>query len=117
MGDTTVKKVTSQTSPHGEMGQKYLASGKNLAMRLWENEQPSDTKPETAREYEVVGYVIDGKAELHLEGQKVLLEKGDSWVVPAGASHTYNIVEPFTAVEASCPPARIHDRDADPEQH
>lgn len=25
-------------------------------MRLWENEPPSDKKPESVREYEVVGY-------------------------------------------------------------
>jgi mannose-6-phosphate isomerase-like protein (cupin superfamily) len=28
--------------------------------------------------------VIEGKAELHIEGQLVLLEKGDSWVVSKG---------------------------------
>jgi hypothetical protein len=33
----------------------------------------------------------------------VLLEPGDSWVVPNGASHTYQILEPFTAVEATSP--------------
>src|SRR5262245_39077838 len=40
MSDTTVQKVKSQFSPRGEMGQKYLAMGKTLAMRLWEDEQP-----------------------------------------------------------------------------
>lgn len=93
------------------MGQKYLASGKSISMRLWEKEQPAEPKPDQAREYETVGYVIQGKAELHLEGQVVKLEPGDSWVVPKGATHTYKIVEPFTAVEATNPPARIDDRD------
>jgi quercetin dioxygenase-like cupin family protein len=55
--------------------------------------------------------VIEGRAELHLEGQRVLLEPGDCWVVPRGAAHTYNILEPFTAVEATCPPAAAHGRD------
>ena len=36
MVDTTVKKIDSKHSPKGEMGQKYLASGTSLAMRLWE---------------------------------------------------------------------------------
>lgn len=111
MSDTTIIKVSSQTSPKGEMGQKYLAVGKKLSMRLWEDEQPGDPKPEHSRPYETVGYVIQGRAELHLEGQMILLEPGNSWVVPADASHTYKILEPFTAVEATCPPAQIHGRD------
>ncbi|MDQ3323778.1 MAG: cupin domain-containing protein [Acidobacteriota bacterium] len=111
MSDTTVTKVDSSNSPHGELGQKYLASGKSLAMRLWENQEPGSDKPEAKRDYETVGYVMKGRAELHLEGQMVLLEKGDSWVVPNGASHTYKILESFTAVEATHPPAHVHGRD------
>lgn len=111
MSDSTVIKVNSQTSPKGQMGQKYLAMGKNLSMRLWEEEQPNELKPDTQRPYETVGYVIQGRAELHLEGQMVLLEPGTSWVVPEGASHSYKILEPFTAVEATTPPAAVHGRD------
>ncbi|MCU0570635.1 MAG: cupin domain-containing protein [Oculatellaceae cyanobacterium Prado106] len=111
MTDTTVTKIDSHFSPKGAMGQKYLATGIHLAMRLWENEAPGDAKPPTTRDYETVGYVIQGKAELHIEGQMVLLEPGSSWVVPKGASHAYKIVEPFTAVEATAPPARVHGRD------
>ncbi len=112
MGDTTVTKIDSSQSPTGEMGQKYLASGISLAMRLWENQEPdAEAKAPTRRDYETVGYVIKGRAELHLEGQMVLLEKGDSWVVPKNSSHTYKILETFTAVEATHPPAHAHGRD------
>jgi quercetin dioxygenase-like cupin family protein len=111
MGDTTIIKVDSSQSPVGEMGQKYLASGKNVAMRIWENQEPDEPKEAVKRDYETVGYVIKGRAELHTEGQMILLEKGDSWVVPKGASHTYKILESFTAVEATYPPAHIHGRD------
>src|ERR1051325_9435055 len=108
MNDMSVTKVDSKFSPHGEMGQKYLASGVKVSVRLWEDEQPGESKPVSQRDYETVGYVIKGRAELHLEGQLVLLEPGDSWVVPKGAAHTYKILEPFTAVEATCPPALAH---------
>jgi quercetin dioxygenase-like cupin family protein len=108
--DTTVTKVKSSRSPRGAMGQKYLASGVHLSMRLWESE-PAGDKPEAVRDYETLGYVIQGRAELHLEGQLVFLEPGDSWVVPRGASHSYRILEPLTAVEATCPPAQVHGRD------
>jgi quercetin dioxygenase-like cupin family protein len=111
MGDTSVQKVKSEYSPKGKMGQKYLASGVHVSMRLWEAEQPGESKLATARDYETVGYVISGRAELHLEGQMVLLEPGDSWVVPKGTSHSYRILEPFTAVEATSPPSAVHGRD------
>ena len=111
MADSTIKKVSSKTSPQGEMGQVYLASGKGVSMRLWRNELSDETKPEETREYETVGYVIEGVAELHLEGQLVRLEPGDSWLVPKGASHTYKILEAFTAVEATHPPAEVGGRD------
>ena len=114
MGDTTVKKIDSTFSPKGDMGQKYLASGKHVSMRLWEKEPPtgSDQKADSTREYETVGYVISGKATLHCEGQTIKLEPGNSWTVPAQASHHYEILEEFTAVEATSPPAQVHGRDS-----
>ncbi|MHC5727440.1 MAG: cupin domain-containing protein, partial [Nostoc sp.] len=94
MSDTSVTKIDSTNSPKGKLGQKYLASGKNVALRLWEDEQPNEDKEPSSRDYETVGYVINGRAELHIEGQVILLEPGSSWVVPKGASHTYKILEP-----------------------
>lgn len=110
MVDKSVKKVSSDYSPKGEMGQVYLASGKQVSMRLWKVSAGPATAP-TARQYETVGYVIQGRAELQIEGQTVLLETGDSWVVPKGSSHSYTIIEAFTAVEATSPPAQVHGRD------
>ncbi len=111
MADTSVTKIDSSHSPRGTQGQKYLASGTSLAMRLWEGEEPGEAKPTVRREYETVGFVLEGRAELTVEGQTVLLAKGDSWVVPRGAEHTYRILETFSAVEATHPPAHAHGRD------
>lgn len=110
MPDTTVTKIDSTSSPRGAMGQKYLASGVHVAMRLWE-EEPEEGKAASRRDYETVGYVLEGKAELTLEGQTVLLEAGNSWVVPRGAEHRYRVLESFKAVEATSPPAHAHGRD------
>ncbi len=38
--DKSVMKVSAHTAPKGELGQKYLASGIHIGMRLWENERP-----------------------------------------------------------------------------
>ena len=111
MTDTTVKKVMSANSPHGPEGQLYLASGKRVSMRMWKDEQPNDSKAPRKHSYEVVGYAVSGKAELQIEGQTVTLEPGDSWLVPADAEHTYKILETFTAIEATSPPAEVHSRE------
>lgn len=93
------------------MGQKCLASGLAVSMRLLENVQPGQQTEGRSREYETVGYAIQGRAELDIEGQSVLLNAGDSWVVPKGSRHSFVILEPFTAVEATTPPAQVHGRD------
>ncbi len=114
MADTSVTKVDGDFSPHGKHGQKYLASGVSLAMRLWEREEPGDKKPTVRRDYETVGYVIGGRAVLHLEDESVELTIGGSWLVPRGVRHTYEITETFTAVEATSPPAQEGGRDQEP---
>jgi mannose-6-phosphate isomerase-like protein (cupin superfamily) len=99
------KKVSAKQvleGPHGEIG---LAAGERVAMRMWRNEEPAADKPVTRSAYETVGYVISGRAELIVGGETVTLEPGDSYLVPAGAEHTYRILETFTAVEATAPPA------------
>ena len=111
MSDTSVTKVQSGHSPQGNMGQRYLAAGTHLGMRLWEQEPPTGNEPFVKRDYETVGYVIEGRAELEIEGQTIFLERGDSWTVPPGATHRYTILEEFTAVEATSPPAFAHGRD------
>src|SRR4026208_647293 len=111
MPDSTIKKVEARSSPRGEMGQKYLVAGKHVSMRLWIDEPGGKLKAPPTRVYETVGYVISGSAKLDLEGQTLNLKAGDSWLVPAGASHQYTIIEPFTAIEATAPPAEVHGRD------
>ncbi|HZH28606.1 MAG TPA: cupin domain-containing protein [Azospirillaceae bacterium] len=109
--DTTVTKVDSRASPRGPDGLVYLASGRRVSMRMWQDEQPGEGKPAHRHEYEVVGYVLKGVAELEIEGQTVRLEPGNSWVVPPNAEHRYRILETFTAIEATNPPYQVHGRD------
>src|SRR5262245_37140204 len=109
MSDTTVKKVEASSSPRGEMGQRYLVAGKRVSMRIWIEEPGGKLKGPSSRKYETVGYVIAGSAKLEIEGQTINLKT--SWLVPEGAMHQYTIAEPFTALEATAPPAEVHGRD------
>ncbi len=106
--DSTIKKVESDHSPMGDMGQKFLVAGKKVSMRLWEKIPKGEAENPYSHDYETVGYVISGKARLEIEGQQILLNPGDSWLVPPGARHLYHVNEKFTAVEASSPPAEFH---------
>jgi len=111
MTTCTPQKTPKPNAESGDMGQLYLAAGTDVAMRMWDNEAASEGCESPARDYETVGYVISGQAELTIEGQTIVLLPGDSWVVPKGTAHSYKIVSTFTAVEATSPPARLESRD------
>lgn len=98
--------ATSSASATGANGERHLAAGEHIAMRKWENEEPGEPKPVSRREYETIGYVLAGRAELHLGGKVTTLEPGSSWVVPHGAEHTYRILERFSAIEVTHPSYR-----------
>ena len=80
-------------------------------MRLWMEKPGGSQKAPTKRDYETVGYAIAGCAKL--AGRTGASPKpGHAWLVPVGATHQYTIIEPFTAVQATSPPAEVHGRDA-----
>ena len=106
MQTESMKKINAKDAKKGAQGQKALSAGKNLSLRIWENESPSAKVETSVRDYEVVGYVISGKAELQIEGHNLPLHPGDSWTVPQGVKHAYKILEAFTAVEAISPAAK-----------
>ncbi len=110
MADHTIKKIDSSSSPTGEMGQTYLVSGTAVAMRRWQEPAGTEGDPHT-RPYETVGYVIEGKVEVHVGDDVVTCSAGDSYLVADGAERYYKILEDLTAVEATSPPARVNDRD------
>lgn len=98
--------TTKSDASRGDDGQLYLAKGDRVALRMWDAEAPTDGKEPHTSDYETLGYAISGRAVLHMGGKRHALEPGTSWVVPEGATHHYEILEAFTAVEATSPPAR-----------
>ena len=106
-----ILQITSKSNAEtGEMGQQYLAAGKQVALRRWE-ESVCEFCEQRSRQYETVGYVVSGTLELDLDGETVTLQSGDSWLIPEGATHRYRIIEDLVAIEATSPPARFNDRD------
>lgn len=96
-------KVSQGDTTHGEYGEHHLIEGAASGMRLWHREEPNADKPEHTRDYEILGYVIEGRVELVLGGQTVSLAPGDSYLVPRGVPHTFRVTETLTAVEVTTP--------------
>ena len=100
-------KITKDEAERGDNGQLLLAAGKGVAMRMWDAEAPNgDGKSMHATPYETVGYALSGRARLHMNDETIELVPGTSWLVPADTEHRYEIMEAFSAVEATTPPAR-----------
>ncbi|UBV41985.1 cupin domain-containing protein [Deinococcus taeanensis] len=99
----TTYKVSQRDTTHGPDGEHHLVKGERSSMRLWHREEPNPNKPESNHEYETLGYVIEGRVDLLIGGQTISLQPGDSYLVPAGAPHTFRVTETLTALEVNTP--------------
>ena len=93
-----VAKIALKNADVGPRGQYLLAQGDDLQMRVWK-QSPDTNKDPHSNSYEVAGFVLEGRARLRTEDDVTELNPGDSWVVPAGVEHQYEILEPFATVE------------------
>ncbi len=95
------KFINEKEAREGEKGEKLLVSGSQVSLRSWIHSEPKKDKKFHTTPYETVGYVIEGKLRVQFkEGSDQLLMPGDSWVVPEGSEHRYEILEPSHVVEA-----------------
>ena len=92
----------SKTNPNS--AGKTLAHGEQVALRLWSGEVPGTHKDVHASPYEVVGYVLQGRAEVTVGGETHEVHVGDTYLIPRDTLHTYTFLETFSAVEAVSPP-------------
>ena len=92
----------SKTNPNSDG--KMLAHGEQVALRLWSGEVPGTHKDVHASSYEVVGYVLQGRAEVTVGGETHEVHVGDTYLIPKDTLHTYTFLETFSAVEAVSPP-------------
>jgi quercetin dioxygenase-like cupin family protein len=54
--------------------------------------------------HQQVGYVVEGSAEMTIDGMKIELRKGDSYAAPANIPHGVFTLEPTIIVDAFYPP-------------
>lgn len=96
-------KISRSETTHGPNGEHHLVRGESSSMRLWHREEPNADKPESIHPYETLGYVIEGRMDLMVNGETVSLGPGDAYYVPRDTPHTFRITETLTAVEVTTP--------------
>jgi mannose-6-phosphate isomerase-like protein (cupin superfamily) len=100
-----IEKLNANEFQPGTHGEALGIANEAMALRVW-NEGPVDKRDLHASDYETLGYVIDGEAILHSGDETLHLTTGDSWRIPKGVEHAYEIKNSFRAVEVTSPPAR-----------
>lgn len=56
------------------------------------------------RNWESVGYVVEGKLRMIIEGEEHILERGDSWYHPQNIAHSTEALENTKTIEVFNPP-------------
>jgi unsaturated pyranuronate lyase len=54
--------------------------------------------------HEQVGYIVEGRVEMSIDGKKFELLKGDTYVAPSNVPHGAYTLEPTVIVDTFCPP-------------
>jgi quercetin dioxygenase-like cupin family protein len=96
--------VTRADAPNGPRGEKLMAHGDALALRVWEREPQGEASPSHSNDYEYVAYVAAGALRVQIgddDAQEV--RAGDSYVVPANTPYGFEVLEAATVVEAVSP--------------
>ena len=96
--------VSSSDATTGDRGERLLARGERVGLRVWEHEPAGETSPEHANDYEYVAYLAEGAMRVRIgDAEAVELRAGDSYVVPAGTPYAFEITERAKVVEAVTP--------------
>ncbi len=54
--------------------------------------------------HDQVGYLVEGRVEMNIAGEKFILNKGDSYSAPSNISHGVITLEPSVIVDTFSPP-------------
>ena len=100
--------VARHEAQTGARGERLLARGRHVALRLWERQPGGETAPEHANPYEYVAYVQSGALRLRIgDDPAVEVHAGDSYVVRAGTPYGFEVLETATVLEAVAPPEHL----------
>jgi quercetin dioxygenase-like cupin family protein len=93
MGKEVISEVFARRFVYGEktmVAQVYLKKGAVVPLHRHENEQ--------------ITYILEGALELELEGQRVVVGKGQVLVIPSGVPHSAVALEDTLDLDIFSPP-------------
>ena len=80
---------------------RVMARGRHIELRLWERDPAGERAFAPDEAHEHVAYIQAGALIVSIgEDPPVEVRAGDSYVVPVGRGHRFEVLEPTTVVEA-----------------
>lgn len=87
---------------------RVMARGSQIELRLWERDPAGERALAPDETCEHVAYIQAGALIVSIGDDPPLeVHAGDSYVVPAGLSHRFEVLEPAVVVEAISPSGRL----------
>jgi quercetin dioxygenase-like cupin family protein len=82
---------------------KNLAHGKATHMTVVHLSKGSSI-PDHAHPHEQTGYLISGRLDFSIAGERVVAGPGDSWSIPGHVEHGVEVLEDTVVIEVFSPP-------------
>jgi quercetin dioxygenase-like cupin family protein len=88
---------------------RVMARGRQIELRVWERDPAGERAFGPDDEHEHVHYVQAGALIVRIgEEPPIEVHAGDSYVVPAGLGHRFEVLEPASGVEAVSPSGQLN---------
>ena len=99
--------VIREQTTCGRHGERLMARARHVELRLWERDPAGEAVADPDAEHDLLVYVQAAALIVTIaEDPPVEVHPGDSYVVPAGEEHRFEVLEPAIVVEAIGPAER-----------
>jgi quercetin dioxygenase-like cupin family protein len=96
--------VVRERTAFGRHGERLMARSRHVELRLWERDPAGDAVAEPDEDHDHLVYVQSGALIVTIaDHPPAEVHGGDSYVVPAGEAHRFEVLEPTVVVEAIGP--------------
>ncbi|MFQ6083247.1 MAG: cupin domain-containing protein [Candidatus Aminicenantia bacterium] len=98
-----LSQVLSQEKNFKGVSFKTLATGERIMLTIMYYQKGTKVSPHS-HPHEQVGFVLNGKLKMNLNNEAFLLEKGDSYFIPADGEHGFEALEKSEVIDTFSPP-------------
>jgi quercetin dioxygenase-like cupin family protein len=103
--------MKAMTQRQGEGSRRELVAGVKLITRSWGEKtlmgefhiKAGSAIPEHSHPHEQIGYLLNGRLDLTIDGVRHEFSPGDTWCIPGGMGHSAFAVTDAVALEVFTP--------------